>query len=104
MTAHEFRTIAAFDAALHVGQRVIIHWTNSHRWYDAAATVTKVNTKSVLAAIDEAMYGRFGSEPTLLYPAGYVIKAPRLTDLKNWTVNNCVTPLDEDPSPSTYGK
>jgi hypothetical protein len=95
MNAHEFRTRAAFDTALTVGQHVMIHWTNSSRWYDAAATITKVNGKSVLAAIEHPIYGDYGEGKRLLYPAGHVIKAPRLTDIKAWTVNNCVTPLDK---------
>ena len=95
MTPAQYKELSIFDASLTVGQRVIIRWTNSHRFYAMPATITKVNAKSVLAAIDDAIYDRGGGKDTLRYPAGYVIKAPRLSAFKAWTVNNCVMPIDE---------
>ena len=93
MTAAQYQELRAFDAALHVGQRVLIRWTHGHRFYAMAATITKVNTKSVLAAIDNAIYARERGADMLLYPAGQVIKAPRVSAFTAWTVNNCVMPL-----------
>ena len=58
------------------------------------ATITKVNPKSVLASIDDAVYDREHGQATLRYPAGRLIKAPRLNAFKAWTVNNGVMPLE----------
>jgi len=94
ITAAQYEELRAFDAALHVGQRVMIRWTQGHRFYAMPATITKVNPKSVLAAIDDAVYDREHGQATLCSPAGQVIKAPRLSAFKAWTVNNCVMPLE----------
>jgi hypothetical protein len=94
MTAAQYKELSAFDQSLAVGQRVMIRWTQGHRFYAMPATITKVNRQSVLAAIDAAIYDRRGGKETLLYPAGQVIKAPRLSAFKAWTVNNCVMPLE----------
>ena len=48
----------------------------------------------VLAALDDAVYDREPGQATLRYPAGQVIKAPRLSAFKAWTANNCVMPLE----------
>ena len=72
----------------------MIRWTQGHRFYAMPARITKVNPKSVLAAIDDAVYDREHGQATLRYPASQVIKAPRLSALKAWTVNNCVMPLE----------
>jgi hypothetical protein len=55
ITAAQYEELRAFDAALHVGQRVMIRWTQGHRFYAMPARITKVNPKSVLAALDEAL-------------------------------------------------
>jgi hypothetical protein len=94
ITAAQYEELRAFDAALHVGQRVMIRWTQGHRFYAMSARITKVNPKSVLAAIDDAVYDREHGQATLRYPAGQVIKAPRLGAFKAWTINNCVMPLE----------
>ena len=47
ITSAQYETLRAFDAALHVGQRVMIRWTQGHRFYAMPATITKVNPKSV---------------------------------------------------------
>jgi len=73
MTGDQYKELATFDTQLAAGQRVVIRWTNSHRLYAAAATITKVNTKSVLASIDTA-----------------------ITDWQGWSANNCVTPLTDN--------
>jgi hypothetical protein len=72
----------------------MIRWTQGHRFYAMPARITKVTPKSVLAAIDDAVYDREHGQATLHYPAGQVIKAPRLSAFKAWTVNNCVMPLE----------
>jgi hypothetical protein len=104
MTAMHFRDLMTFDAALHIGQHVRISWTCCYRSCDATATVTKLNRKSVLAAIDEPIYASphlvYGSPrlgtPALIYPAGHIIKVPRFTASKEWTAYNCVVPLEEE--------
>jgi hypothetical protein len=40
------------------------------------------------------VYDREHGQATLCYPAGQVIKAPRLSAFKAWTVNNGVMPLE----------
>jgi hypothetical protein len=72
----------------------MIRWTQGHRFYAMPARITKVNSKSVLAALDDAVYDREHGQATLRYPAGQVIKAPRLSAFKAWTVNNGVMPLE----------
>ena len=72
----------------------MIRWTQGHRFYAMPATITKVNPKSVLAALDGAVYDREHGPATLRYRAGQVIKAPRLSAFKAWTVNNGVMPLE----------
>jgi hypothetical protein len=82
-----------FDTTLTVGQRVVIRWTNCGGAYAMPATITKVNAKSVLAAIDTAVVAHWAGDAIEVYPAGRVIKAPRLSASKEWSNNNCVAPL-----------
>lgn len=96
MNAMQFRDLFAFDTDLVVGQRVCIAWTNCYRTHEATATITKLNAKSVLAAIDQEIRGsNHLAIDGVLYPVGHVIKAPRFVDLQHWTANNCVLPLEE---------
>ena len=92
MTGNEYRQVIAHDATLAVGVRVDIRWTNSHRYYAMPATITKVNGKSVLAAIEAAIHDQNDPSRPVVYPAAHVIKAPRITDMQGWTCHNCVTP------------
>jgi hypothetical protein len=84
-TGDRFTRLMQFDRNLQVGQQVCIRWTNSGNHYGAMATITKVNAKSVIAALDEDITGyRTG------YPKGWLIKAPRMLDMRAWSRNNCV--------------
>lgn len=97
MTATTFRSLAAFDASLTLGQRVRVYWTSCYRTYEATGTVVTLNTKTVKVAIDTEIRGETHlGKDQVLYPQGQKIRVPRLIAIKQWTANNCVLPLDTE--------
>jgi hypothetical protein len=95
MTPEQYRALSTWDDALTVGQEVMVCWTNSHRAFAIRGTVTKINAKSLLAAIAHEIRDVHGR---LLYETGRAIKAPRFMT-QGWSSNNCVceTPAKETP-------
>jgi len=85
MTEAEYRAVVDFEQNLQVGDTVRICWTCCGTAYAAVATVTKINAKSILAAINDAIESD--------YPKGQVIKAPRIESFRTWSVNNRVEPV-----------
>jgi hypothetical protein len=102
MTADEFRALMAHDERLTVGHPVTVRWTTNHRSYAAPGHVVQVHAKSVLVALDVAIHTAILADRALantdgiLYPAGQVITAPRITDMRRWTANNCTTDAEFD--------
>ncbi len=102
MTADEFRVLTAHDERLTVGHLVTVRWTNNHRSYAAPGHVVKMHATSVLVALDVAIRATSPADRTLanadgiLYPAGHVITAPRITDMRRWTANNGTTDAELD--------
>ena len=90
MTATEFQAVIDFEDGLSVDDSCVIRWTNNHCMLAGAATVKKVNAKSILATLDEKVTGPYGT-----WPQGTTIKAPRLTvsTMNLWSCNNCATPV-----------
>lgn len=88
MTGTETNSVIDFESKLAPGTKVLARWTNSYSYYAAPATVTKVNGKSVLVAIDESILGAKGNT---IYPAGNKIKCPLFFG-DTWSANNRVEP------------
>jgi hypothetical protein len=102
MTADEFRALTAHDERLTVGHPVTVRWTTNHRSYAAPGHVVQVHAKSVLVALDVAIRATSPADRTLanadgiIYPAGHVITAPRITAMRRWTANHCTTDAELD--------
>ena len=102
MTAEVLRVLTAHDERLTVGHLVTVRWTNNHRSYAAPGHVVKVHAKSVLVALDIAVRATRPADRALanadgiLYPAGHVITAPRITAMRRWTANHCTTDAELD--------
>ena len=102
MTAEALRVLTAHDERLTVGHVVTVRWTNNHCYYEALGHVTKVNAKSVLVALDVAIRAISPADRALanaggiIYTAGHVITAPRITDMRSWTANNGTTDAELD--------
>ena len=91
-----------FDKGLAVGQFAEVRWTNSHNAYRAVGKVVKVNAKSVVVALSDAIYApkydkaMHAFEPgEMVYEAGRTIAVPRciLSTMQRWSFNNCVMPV-----------
>ena len=91
MTPEQYRILSTWNDALTIGQEVIVCWTNSHRAFAMWATITKVNAKTVLAALTHEIRDKHGR---LQYEAGRAIKAPRFMT-QGWSTNNCVQQAPE---------
>ena len=89
MNAEEYKTLLAHDVSLQVGQEVWFRFTNNNRFRRVKVKIAKINAKSVLGENLEEVKTDLGT-----YPKGHVFKVPRITDLKGWTANNRVEPLD----------
>jgi hypothetical protein len=84
-----------FERELKVGDKVRVHWTNCGSYYAAPATVARINDKSIVVTLDEAVDTLTGLGG---YPVGQKIKVPRLGSA-GWSANNCVNPLaDHQPA------
>ena len=93
MTEIQFVEQVDFEAGLHVGDRVMVRWTNSFRAFRGLAKVTRINRETVLAEL---------LQMTGPYPAGQVIRVPLLTmgsGGKLWSANNCVSPVSAEVTP-----
>ena len=91
MNAAEFREVMSFEQGLKEGDEIILRWTNCHSYFEARATVVRVNEKSIRGRLtEEVMHrGKVG------YPAGWEISVPRLLDLRKWSCNNCAAPVTD---------
>ena len=89
MTGEEFKELLDFEAELRQGQKVRVRWTNCFNFYEAAATVQKVNRASVVTTLDKPVAGSFGG-----YPAGWKITVPLWTLKSTRSNNNCVLPAN----------
>jgi len=87
MTADEYREAVEFEDSLEVGDTVTVRWTCCGTAYAASAMITKINKKSFITSLNTAVGDDEGG-----YPKGNRIKAPRITDLRGWTVNNRIEP------------
>jgi len=74
-----------FDRELKVGDKCEVFWTNNHYHYDGDARVVKLNIKTVVVELLEAISD---------YPEGHRIRVPRWADLKLWSLGNSVWPVD----------
>ena len=75
-----------WEDGLAVGDTVLARWTNSYNYYEARATVRKLNRKSLRVILEE---------PTGGYPEGWEILLPRQSDIfgaARWSVNNGAFP------------
>ena len=86
MKAEEFRKLIEEDTRLRVGERCRVRWTNCYRSYESPAEIVKLNRRTVVVELLEPVR-LFG---TVHYSTTHKIKVPRITDLKHWTVNNCI--------------
>ncbi len=78
---------STFEATLTVGSKVVARWTNSYRSYQAPATVKKINDKSIVVTLNEAIPTDIGG-----YPAGHKLPVPSCnSDL--WSNSNSVAPV-----------
>lgn len=90
MTPEEYRKAMDFESALKAGDRVRVSWTNCGNFFGAIAEVVRVNAKSVVVKLrEEVSYPGLASG----YPVGQRIRAPRLGDIRRWSVNNRVEPI-----------
>lgn len=83
------RRLDEFDEGLHVGQEVVVRWTNSGYGYRAKATVSKVNRQSVRVRLHSHVPTPWGGQG---YPAGWEITVPRwhFGGDPRWSPNNGV--------------
>lgn len=89
MTGNELRTVADFETNLAVGTPVRVRWTNSGYYFNAVGKIAKINAKSVRVTLDHDVPGHSGG-----YKAGREILAPKLLNLRDWSCNNRVEPVD----------
>jgi len=92
MTADQFRTVIDFEQGLQEGDKVRIRWTNCHNFYDGIGIVVRVNAKSIRVKLTE--YVPYPTGEYEGYPAGREITAPRIANIKMWSVNNRVEPVN----------
>jgi hypothetical protein len=95
MTADEFRAEQAFDQSLKAGQVVTVHWTWRHGWYQATATVVRVNRASVVVAIGHDVPSAYTRRT--VWAQGHHITVPRFMAVR-WTASNRVAPPAPAPT------
>lgn len=84
------RNLLEEDARLALGDRVLVLWTNSNRYYAGRGVIWKLNAKSVVVQLTEPVEGRGAG-----YPAGTRINAPRIAAATKWSAtSNCVIKED----------
>jgi hypothetical protein len=90
MTANQFRAVCEFEAGLTVSAPVDIRWRNKGASYRGTGTAAKIHGKSfrVKLANEVASQIGFGS-----YPAGYLVWAPQLDNLREWSPAARVEPV-----------
>jgi hypothetical protein len=86
-----YRTLAAHDDELKVGDKVLVRWTSAGYIFAAPATVAKINQKTLRVALDADVTVR-SPVGNITYPAGWSIIVPRHSS-REWTWNNCALPV-----------
>lgn len=87
----DFAAIYAFDRSLEPAQIVQVRWTNCGRYYEARATVVRINGASVRVRLEEDV-GDWSDESRVAYPLGREIRVPRVL-AADWSYNNGVFPV-----------
>ncbi len=95
MTANQLRAVSEFEEGLTVGAPVDVRWRNNGASYRGTGTVAKIHGKSfrVKLAREVASTIGFGS-----YPAGYLVWAPRIDNLREWSPAARVEPVGGYPA------
>lgn len=85
-----FQETAKFETGLHIGSKVQVRWTACSHCYLADGTVVKLNDKSIVVEVDEAVPHTYGSYS---YERGHRISAPRRLG-RQWSLINGVFPSE----------
>ncbi|MFH1984589.1 MAG: hypothetical protein ABIL58_22330 [Pseudomonadota bacterium] len=90
MTADEYKTVVGFESGLKPGDPVLERWKVSGWRFAAAATVSKINEKSIVVEINQAIPdpGASGFE----YSAGHKIRVDNFSG-KGWGYRSRVEPV-----------
>lgn len=90
MTQQDFKSQVVFEETLTVGSPVQVRWTAGYGYYEGTATVKKVNAKSIVVDLDTPVTDSFFHIRTFTE-----VSVPRRMNLKQWSLSNCVSPVDE---------
>jgi hypothetical protein len=95
--SHAFTDLLEWESSLTTGATVIVRWTNCNRAYRAKGTISKINSKSILAELAEDVLNPQYTTPEcgllrVNYPVGRKISVPSHSSYRS-TSGNRIEPV-----------
>jgi len=85
----EIKTVLELYKNLVIGQKVAVRWTNCGYYMAGVGEVTKINKKSAVVVLTEAVSGPHGN-----YPVGQKLRLSTYVASVEWSWQNGIFPLE----------